>query len=145
MNQTIPSGALPGHAPADPGPGVTPPRRINGCDVIAVVAGASIIEHPQGFMVYRVVRVGTRKTVEGATALAEKTKPTTEQATTGTETAAWCQQRAHALITYNPQLDMSLCRCGEHQVSGEQPLDWQAKREAFHACQPGGPCRCYVS
>ncbi|MEV4559015.1 hypothetical protein AB0K51_18785 [Kitasatospora sp. NPDC049285] len=137
MNQPTP-------ADASTYPNVTPPRKINGCDVIAVVDGASIIEHPRGFMVYRVVRIGTRATHEGAAALARKTKPAAEQATTGTETAAWCQHREHALVTYNPELDMSLCRCGERQESGEQPMDWGAKREIFHSCQQDGPCRCYL-
>ncbi|WP_030237161.1 hypothetical protein [Streptomyces sp. NRRL S-350] len=138
MNQPVPAEAT--AAPSRPT--VTPPRMINGCEVIAVVAGASIIEHPQGFMVYRGFRIGTRRTMEGATALAEKNAPA---APTEAETPAWCQQRTHALITYHPQLDMSYCRCGERQVPGEQPMDWQAKREIFHSCPPEGPCRCYLA
>ncbi len=23
-------------------------------------------------------------------------------------------------------------------------MDWQAKRETHHHCEPAGPCRCYV-
>ncbi|MEU6972874.1 hypothetical protein AB0A71_35200 [Kitasatospora aureofaciens] len=135
MNQPAP-------AESAPRPGVFPPRMINGCEVIAVVAGASIIEHPLGFMVYRDFRIGTRKTIKGATALAEKDAPATTP--TEAETLAWCQQRAHALITYHPQLDRSYCRCGERQVPGEQPMDWRAKREIFHTCPPDGQCRCYL-
>ncbi|MFD0261941.1 hypothetical protein ACFVH7_27165 [Kitasatospora indigofera] len=61
------------------------------------------------------------------------------------ETVAWCRQREHALITYNPQSDMSFCRCGERRSPGEQPMDWKAKREVFHRCEPGSACSCYTS
>ncbi|GAA2802896.1 hypothetical protein GCM10010441_29530 [Kitasatospora paracochleata] len=138
MNQSAPSEA----AAALHRPGATPPRRINGCDVIAIVNGASIIEHPRGFMVYRAIRIGTRNSIEAAITLAQEAKPMAEG--TGAETAGWCQRRSHPLVTFNPELNMSLCRCGERLESGEQPLDWEAKRDIFHSCLPDGPCSCYL-
>ena len=62
-----------------------------------------------------------------------------------TSTTQWCEQRGHPFVTYNAQMDRSYCRCGHNQLAGEQPLDWQAKRDVFHSCQPDGPCGCYVS
>jgi len=49
-------------------------ERINGCDVIMVVNGCSIIDHPNcGFMVYsNGPRVGTYKTLAGAVRRAER-------------------------------------------------------------------------
>jgi hypothetical protein len=60
-------------------------------------------------------------------------------------TQEWCQARRHPFITYNPWDDRSHCRCGQRQEQGEKPMDWQAKREIFHACQPGEPCDCYAN
>lgn len=59
-------------------------------------------------------------------------------------TKEWCGERGHPWLTYNPWLDRSYCRCGARQEAGEQPHDWQADRELFHSCKPGGPCRCYL-
>jgi len=59
-------------------------------------------------------------------------------------TRAWCVERNHPLITYNPQFDISLCRCAERQLPGEQPMDWTAMRETSHSCTPGDPCTCYL-
>jgi hypothetical protein len=58
-------------------------------------------------------------------------------------TVEWCEERGHPFVTYNPLLDRSYCRCGDRQVPGELPMDWQAKREVFHSCG-SGECRCYV-
>ncbi|MCX4911887.1 hypothetical protein [Streptomyces sp. NBC_00878] len=60
-------------------------------------------------------------------------------------TQQWCDGQQHPFVTFNPWLNRSYCRCGQRQKEGEQPMDWQAKRELFHCCQPGGPCGCYVS
>jgi len=60
------------------------------------------------------------------------------------ETTQWCAKKAHPFMTYNPWLDRSYCRCGERQEPGEQAMDWEAKRDVFHSCPPGGPCNCYV-
>lgn len=59
-------------------------------------------------------------------------------------TKQWCADREHPFVTYNPWLDRSYCRCGQRQHPGKQPIDWKAKRDLFHSCPPGGPCRCYV-
>lgn len=48
-------------------------RVINGCDVIHEVAGAKIIDHRAGYMVYRSARVGTYKTLKGAISAAVRT------------------------------------------------------------------------
>lgn len=61
------------------------------------------------------------------------------------ETRAWCEQRNHPWVTYNPWLDESFCRCGQMREAGEKPMNWQAKREQFHTCRPGDPCRCYLT
>jgi hypothetical protein len=60
-------------------------------------------------------------------------------------TQQWCADRAHPFVTYNPWLDRSYCRCGQRQEPGDQPQDWNAKRQVFHDCKPGEPCVCYVS
>jgi hypothetical protein len=57
----------------------------------------------------------------------------------------WCDDRDHPFVTYNPWLDRSYCRCGQRQQTGEQPMDWSAKREVFHSCRPDAPCRCYAA
>lgn len=50
---------------------------INGSTVIEVVRGAAIIEHgPADFQVYRSWRVASRRTLEGARRLAERTATT---------------------------------------------------------------------
>lgn len=61
-------------------------------------------------------------------------------------TVAWCEERGHPFVTYNPLLDDSWCRCGHRRVAGEQPMDWQAKREYGHncTCDARGECRCHV-
>jgi hypothetical protein len=59
-------------------------------------------------------------------------------------TVAWCTERAHPWVTYNPVLDRSYCRCGQRQAEGGQPMDWDAKREIFHDHPRGTPCRCYL-
>ncbi|QDN64485.1 hypothetical protein [Streptomyces sp. S1D4-14] len=59
-------------------------------------------------------------------------------------TRTWCAARGHALITYIPFLDQTLCRCGWRREQGDQPQDMEAKRAVFHACKPGETCRCYV-
>ncbi|MEU6990368.1 hypothetical protein ABZ953_06855 [Streptomyces sp. NPDC046465] len=61
------------------------------------------------------------------------------------ETVQWCTDRGHPFITYDPSGDRSYCRCGQQQEQGDKPMDWQAKRDVFHSCQPDEPCRCYVS
>lgn len=59
-------------------------------------------------------------------------------------TKAWCAARGHALITYNPWLDQSLCRCGWRREQGDQPQDMEAKRAVFHDHGVNDPCRCYA-
>jgi hypothetical protein len=59
-------------------------------------------------------------------------------------TIAWCAQRGHPWLTYNPWLDRTWCRCGARQAAGEQPHDWEADRELFHDHPRGAPCRCYL-
>jgi hypothetical protein len=59
-------------------------------------------------------------------------------------TIEWCEERDHPWVTYNPLLDGSFCRCGARRVGGEQPMDWEAKREVFHSCG-SDECRCYAS
>ena len=59
-------------------------------------------------------------------------------------TKTWCVERGHPFVTYNPFLDLSLCRCGGRQVSGDRPQDMQAKWELFHDHAPGERCRCYL-
>ena len=59
-------------------------------------------------------------------------------------TVAWCVQRGHPWLTYNPWLDRTWCRCGQRQAAGEQPPDWDAKRELFHDHPYGALCRCYL-
>lgn len=34
-------------------------------------------------------------------------------------TVEWCEQRGHPVTTYNPWIDLSLCRCGEIQIDGK--------------------------
>lgn len=58
---------------------------------------------------------------------------------------AWCEERSHPWVTYNPRLDMTFCRCGVMREHGEKPMDWQAKHEAFHTCPAAGPCHCYLT
>lgn len=58
-------------------------------------------------------------------------------------TRRWCSDREHPLITYNPLLNRTYCRCGHRQEPGQQPMDWDAKHEIFHACSLGDSCRCY--
>ncbi|MFF9785690.1 hypothetical protein [Streptomyces nigrescens] len=60
------------------------------------------------------------------------------------DTAAWCKDRDHPYITYNPWFERSYCRCGKRQEIGQQPMGWEAKHEVFHAHAPGAPCRCYL-
>jgi hypothetical protein len=60
-------------------------------------------------------------------------------------TEQWCVDRDHPFVTYNPWLDRSYCRCGQRQESGEQPMDWAAKRTIFHSCELGGHCGCYAT
>ena len=60
-------------------------------------------------------------------------------------TQAWCDEREHPFVTYNPWLHRSYCRCGKRQADGDQPQDHAAKRDIFHSCPPAGPCRCYVT
>jgi hypothetical protein len=60
------------------------------------------------------------------------------------ETREWCEQRGHPLITYNPWLDKTFCRCGVVVLDGEQPQDMRAKSELFHDHAPGDRCRCYL-
>jgi hypothetical protein len=59
-------------------------------------------------------------------------------------TKAWCAARGQALITYNPWLDQSLCRCGWRREQGDQPQDMEAKRAVFHDHGVNDPCRCYA-
>ncbi|MFE1476501.1 hypothetical protein ACFW6N_21945 [Streptomyces cyaneofuscatus] len=59
-------------------------------------------------------------------------------------TKTWCEERHHPYVTYNPLLERSYCRCGQRQEAGEQPMNWRAKREIHHHCEPDGPCACYV-
>lgn len=47
------------------------PERVNGCPVVGTVNGCKIIDHPQGFMVYRGFRLGTYKTFKSAVRKAE--------------------------------------------------------------------------
>lgn len=61
------------------------------------------------------------------------------------QTVAWCTARDHPYVTYNPCVERSYCRCGSRQADGEQPVDWTAKHELFHAHPPGGACRCYLA
>lgn len=60
-------------------------------------------------------------------------------------TQQWCRDRNHPLITYNPLVNRTYCRCGHRQIPGEQPMDWEAKRAVFHHCPPDGPCNCYAT
>lgn len=68
-------------------------------------------------------------------------------ATPESATAAWCAKRNHPLVTFNPWVPRTYCRCGQVQVVGEQPVDWQALHETHHTCEYGKPetCRCYTS
>lgn len=63
-------------------------------------------------------------------------------------TIAWCAERGHPVTTYNPSLDLSLCRCGEIQVDGDVSMTeagWRALHEETHDCEYGsGPCGCYT-
>lgn len=59
-------------------------------------------------------------------------------------TLEWCTARQHPFVTYNPDLDVTLCRCAGRQQAGEHPVDWQAKHEIFHDHPQGAPCSCYV-
>lgn len=40
-------------------------------------------------------------------------------------TKAWCAARGHALVTYSPWLDQTLCRCGWRREQGDQPQDME--------------------
>lgn len=57
---------------------------------------------------------------------------------------AWCAARSHVLVTYNPWLNQTLCRCGWRREAGDQPQDMEAKRAVFHDHPADEPCRCYV-
>lgn len=59
-------------------------------------------------------------------------------------TLAWCLERGHPWVTYNPWLVWSYCLCGHRQAPGEQPMDWDAKWSLFHDHPFGEPCRCYL-
>ena len=59
-------------------------------------------------------------------------------------TLAWCAQRGHPWLTYNPWLDRTWCRCGQRQAAGEQPHDWDAQWELCHDHPRGTPCSCYA-
>lgn len=59
-------------------------------------------------------------------------------------TRAWCAQRGHPWLTYNPWLDRTWCRCGQRQADGEQPHDWDAQWELFHDHPRGASCSCYI-
>jgi hypothetical protein len=59
-------------------------------------------------------------------------------------TRAWCEDRGHPFITYNPWMGWSFCRCGERREQGDHPQDMQAKRDLFHDHPVGAPCRCYL-
>jgi hypothetical protein len=63
---------------------------------------------------------------------------------TSVATQAWCVQREHPWLTYNPWLDRTWCRCGQRQAAGEQPHDWDAQWELFHSHPRGAECRCYL-
>lgn len=60
------------------------------------------------------------------------------------QTRVWCVERDHPLITYNPHLNNTWCRCGERVDAGEAEVDWQAKWEIFHDHDQDAPCRCYL-
>lgn len=60
-------------------------------------------------------------------------------------TEQWCAARGHPLVTWSPWINLTLCRCGEVRLTGERPMDWEAKRQIFHHCPPEGPCYCYTS
>lgn len=61
-------------------------------------------------------------------------------------TAAWCVERGHPWVTYNPWLSRSWCRCGARQADGHQPADFRALHEEHHTCDydDPAPCRCYL-
>ena len=47
-------------------------RRINGCPIVLEIGKYQIIDHPEGFMVYRGWRVGTRATLSAAVRLVDR-------------------------------------------------------------------------
>lgn len=59
-------------------------------------------------------------------------------------TRAWCAERGHPFVTYNPWLGSTWCRCGKRREQGEQPLDERAQWDMFHDHAPGAPCRCFL-
>lgn len=60
-------------------------------------------------------------------------------------TAAWCVERGHPLLTWSPWINRTLCRCGQVRAAGEQPVDWEAKRQLFHPGHAADePCHCYL-
>lgn len=63
-------------------------------------------------------------------------------------TLAWCAERDHPVTTYNPNLDLSLCRCGEIQVDGDAPMTeagLRALHDTHHDCEYGTKdCDCYA-
>jgi len=79
------------------------------------------------------------------------TTPPTRIGLTGSpEIAAWCAERDHPIITYNPWIDLSLCRCGRIQVDGDAPQTEAGRRathDLFHTCsyEDGyAHCSCYL-
>lgn len=58
--------------------------------------------------------------------------------------AVWCRARGHPLVTQNPWLRHSYCRCGAVVVAGLLPLDMTAKHWVLHDHPVGAPCRCYL-
>lgn len=61
------------------------------------------------------------------------------------QTVAWCVERGHPWVTYNPLMNRTWCRCGERRQDGAAEVDWEAKWEIFHDHKPDEPCRCYPS
>ena len=61
-------------------------------------------------------------------------------------TITWCAERGHPIATYNPWIDLSLCRCGEIQIDGDtEPTEaeWRALHETGHTCEYGTKdCDC---
>ena len=42
---------------------------------------------------------------------------------------AWCAERDHPLVTYNPWMQQTWCQCGDVRLDGIHPVDWDAKKE----------------
>lgn len=59
-------------------------------------------------------------------------------------TSAQCLDRGHPLVTYNPQSDTTWCQCGQRVEQGQEPVDWDAKWDAWHDHPREAPCDCYV-